>query len=62
VSFEIRANPDGSSTLFFTHIGLTPQLVCYDKCDAGLNHFLESLKDYLEQGTGTPYSGDRPNG
>jgi uncharacterized protein YndB with AHSA1/START domain len=57
VSFDIRANPDGSSTLAFTHIGLTPQLVCYGKCNAGWNHFLESLEAYLEQGTGAPMSG-----
>jgi uncharacterized protein YndB with AHSA1/START domain len=57
VSFDIQANLDGSCTLIFTHLGLTPQLVCYDKCNAGWNHFLESLKGYLENGTGTPSSG-----
>lgn len=39
--FDIQANPDGSSTFLFTHIGLTPQLVCYGKCNAGWNHFPE---------------------
>jgi len=53
VSFDIQANPDGSSTLVFTH-GLTPRLVCYDQCNAGWNHSLGSLTRYLEQGTGTP--------
>lgn len=57
VSFDIQANPDGSSTLVFTHNGLTPQLVCYGQCNAGWNHFLGSLTQYLERGTGTPYSG-----
>jgi uncharacterized protein YndB with AHSA1/START domain len=52
--FDIEANRGGSSTLVFTHAGLTPQLVCYDKCNAGWNHFLGSLKNYLEHGTGTP--------
>ena len=56
VSFDIQANPDGSSTLLFTHIGLTPQLVCYEKCSAGWNHFLESLRAFCETGGGTPYS------
>ena len=56
VSFEIQANPDGSSTLVFTHIGLTPQLVCYGKCSAGWNHFLENLRAFCETGRGTPYS------
>jgi uncharacterized protein YndB with AHSA1/START domain len=54
VSFDIRASIDGTSTLTFTHIGLTPELVCYDKCNAGWNHFLESLKTYLEIGKGAP--------
>jgi len=57
VSFDIQANPDGSSTLVFTHNGLAPHLVCYGQCNAGWNHFLRSLTRYLEQGTGTPYSG-----
>jgi len=57
VSFDIQVNPDGSSTLLFTHIGLTPQVACYGICNAGWNHALESLKSYVEQGTGTPYSG-----
>jgi uncharacterized protein YndB with AHSA1/START domain len=57
VSFDIEANLDGSSTLIFTHVGLTPQLVCYGKCNAGWDHFLGSLKAYLEHGTGTPNSG-----
>jgi len=55
VSFDIQATPDGSSTLVFTHNGLTPQLVCYGQCNAGWNRFLESLKLYLERGAGTPY-------
>jgi uncharacterized protein YndB with AHSA1/START domain len=57
VSFDIQANRDGSSTLIFTHAGLTPQLACHGKCNAGWNHSLGSLKGYLEQGTGTPNSG-----
>jgi uncharacterized protein YndB with AHSA1/START domain len=56
VSFAIQANDDGSSTLAFTHRGLTPQVACYDLCNAGWNYYLESLKRYLEQGRGTPDS------
>ena len=55
VSFEIRANPDGSSVLSFTHIGLTPQLICYGKCVGGWDHYLKSLQAYCETGRGTPY-------
>ncbi|MBA3948226.1 MAG: SRPBCC domain-containing protein [Herpetosiphonaceae bacterium] len=57
VVFEIQANPDDSSTLVFTHMGLTPQLACYDLCNPGWHSSLESLKQYLEQGAGTPYVG-----
>lgn len=54
VLFAIQANDDGSSTLVFTHQGLTPHVVCYDLCNSGWNHYMESLKGYLEQGKGTP--------
>ena len=57
VSFALQATQNDSSTLVFTHHGLTPQLVCYDQCHEGWDHFLESLKRFLERGTGTPYSG-----
>ncbi len=57
IAFDIQAAPDDSSTLVFTHIGLTPRDVCYDQCNVGWNHFLGSLKRYLEQGMGTPFSG-----
>ncbi len=56
VSFAIQANDNGSSTLVFTHQGLTPQLVCYDQCHMGWNYALASLKRYLEEGTGTASS------
>ena len=49
-----EATPDGSSTLIFTHEGLTPQVVCYDLCNAGWNYYLGSLQRYLEEGTWTP--------
>jgi len=56
IAFDIGANPDNSSTLVFTHIGLTPRELCYDQCNGGWNHYLGSLKRYLEQGTGAPFS------
>ncbi len=56
-SFDIQPNSDGSSSLVFTHVGLTPQLDCYDECFAGWNLYLESLKQYIEHGTGTPFTG-----
>lgn len=45
-----------SALLKFTHIGLTPNLECYDICDQGWTHFITvSLKKYLEHGEGEPY-------
>ena len=58
VSFEIEAHPDGSSTLTFTHDGLTPQVACYGLCNPGWTRCLGSLTGYLEKGIGTPYIGD----
>ena len=40
------------------HEGLTPQLLCYDICEAGWDmFFLGSLKAYLDTGKGTPHQG-----
>jgi uncharacterized protein YndB with AHSA1/START domain len=55
VSFDIQANPDGSSVLSFTHIGPTPQLTCYVKCVGGWDHYLKCLQAYCETGRSTPY-------
>ena len=39
----------------FVHKGLTPQLNCYNICEAGWNFFIStSLKNYLETGQGNP--------
>ncbi len=57
VLFTIQANQDETTTLVFTHYGLTPQVVCYDQCNEGWDHFLESLKRFVEQGKGMPYMG-----
>ena len=40
----------------FEHAGLKPGLACYEVCEAGWDHFfLNSLKKYLDTGTGTPH-------
>jgi hypothetical protein len=55
VVFEIE--PKESSTLIhFEHIGLNSELLCFDICEAGWNYFfLNSLKEYLETGKGSPH-------
>ncbi|MDD2686751.1 MAG: SRPBCC domain-containing protein [Gallionella sp.] len=37
------------------HIGLTPQVECYEICSQGWNQFLGSLQSYVETGKGSPY-------
>lgn len=50
--------PDGNQTrVTMVHAGLTPQLLCYDVCQAGWDFFFrDSLKAYLETGQGKPHT------
>lgn len=43
------------SELRFRHEGLRPTLECWDDCRQGWDHYLPSLKAYVESGTGIPY-------
>lgn len=54
ITFMLRPNQSGGTTLEFRHHGLTPQLECYDHCSRGWDYFLPSLRDYVETGTGRP--------
>jgi uncharacterized protein YndB with AHSA1/START domain len=57
ISFDLA--PAGAGTeLRFRHRGLTPQLGCYERCEAGWTHFLGSLGDYVDTGRGHPYGRD----
>ena len=52
---RLRPEPAGAGTeLRFRHHGLTPQLECFEMCLAGWTHYLASLVDYVDRGTGTP--------
>ena len=53
-SFSVRPNDDGTCTIAFRHIGLSPALECFDQCRAGWNHFMPSLHQFLETGVGRP--------
>jgi uncharacterized protein YndB with AHSA1/START domain len=46
----------GGCDLRFRHEGLTPRLECYEMCRAGWEQYLPSLRDYVETGTGNPYT------
>lgn len=42
--------------IHLTHEGLSPQLDCFEICEAGWDHFfLNSLKKYLNTGVGEPH-------
>ena len=53
--FRLRADGQGGTRLAFEHLGLAPTLECYGLCVKGWEHFLASLKQYVETGAGTPY-------
>ncbi|HMG93477.1 MAG TPA: SRPBCC domain-containing protein [Chryseolinea sp.] len=46
---------DSSTTIRFTHQGLTPEIECYDVCEKGWDYFLNSLSSMLEKGNGNPH-------
>ena len=54
ITFELSERPDGTCDLSFRHRGLTPTLACFTDCKSGWDHFLPSLKNLAETGTGNP--------
>lgn len=46
---------ESNTELKLTHIGLSPEVECYEICSGGWQQFIGSLKLFLETGTGTPY-------
>lgn len=51
--FSVTA-ADEACDLRLDHIGLRPQLECYDRCSADWVHFLHSLRAFVETGHGFP--------
>lgn len=58
IELDIEAR-GGETELRLRHRGLTPQLACYDHCEAGWHHFLASIVAYVERGVGMPYRASR---
>lgn len=55
MAFEIISTPAGCDVRL-EHIGLVPELHCYEVCEAGWNFFyLESLQALLDTGEGKPH-------
>ncbi|HEY0977251.1 MAG TPA: SRPBCC domain-containing protein [Flavobacteriales bacterium] len=57
--FDLSAEGEGTR-IDFTHIGLTPQVECFEQCERGWTYFLEeSLRELIVSGTGRPDTSDR---
>lgn len=55
VLFDLSATGAGSVELSFRHAGLTPRLECFSDCKNGWDHFIPSLRTYIETGIGQPF-------
>lgn len=56
IVFQLEPEAAQVTRLHLTHIGLTPQVECFELCSQGWLQFLDSLKRYVETGTGAPYA------
>lgn len=53
IKWDFQKSKDGT-IISFEHVGLNKNLVCYDVCENGWNHFLHSFEQYLNTGIGNP--------
>jgi hypothetical protein len=59
IIFEIASVPEGTR-LTVTHIGLTPQVECFEQCEKGWDHFIgTSLFRSITEGIGLPDTTER---
>jgi steroid delta-isomerase-like uncharacterized protein len=54
-TFTITPVDGDTSELHFRHQGLTGELECVDMCTRSWNHYMTSLRDYLEASHGSPF-------
>jgi uncharacterized protein YndB with AHSA1/START domain len=54
-TFTIDPVDGDASELRFRHHGLTAELDCIEQCTRGWDHFLDSLRQYVEVGRGMPH-------
>jgi uncharacterized protein YndB with AHSA1/START domain len=57
-TFTITAVDDATADVEFRHVGLTDELECIDMCTRGWDHYLASLRAYVETGVGHPRGSD----
>ena len=53
------SSKDTTTQLELTHLGLTPEIECYDICTNGWQQFTASLKLYVETGEGKPFKEEK---
>ena len=54
-TFTITPLDGQTSELHFHHHGLNQELECIDMCTRSWDHYMTSLRDYLEAGHGSPF-------
>jgi uncharacterized protein YndB with AHSA1/START domain len=54
-TFTIAPVDSFTSDLHFRHQGLTAELECMDMCARSWDHYMTSLRNYLELGLGSPF-------
>jgi hypothetical protein len=57
-TFKITPLDGNESEVQFRHVGLTSELECIDMCSRSWDHFMLSLRDYVETGVGSPMGSD----
>jgi uncharacterized protein YndB with AHSA1/START domain len=55
IAFQLNPAGTGGTRLAFEHLGLTPEIDCWDLCRAGWDQFLASLQAQVERGQGSPF-------
>jgi Activator of Hsp90 ATPase homolog 1-like protein len=54
IEWEIKEGKKGV-TIVLTHVGLVPELECFDRCNKGWDYLMhQSLSKYLTEGKGLP--------
>lgn len=56
IAFMLSEPDTGGCDVRFRHEGLSPRLECYDHCRTSWDQYLASLRDYIDSGTGQPFS------
>jgi len=51
---EENGHPDGKTKIYFTPIGLTPEVQCYEVCEKGWNGHINTLEKFINEGKGLP--------